>query len=94
MVFRVPTLGNNNLALDFDEDLSSLGVNNFDYVRMVRCLGRLCAHSWKHTDILRSTSHFHPANEFHKGSLLNLFFDRRLSCDTDLIDVGPISTAL
>jgi hypothetical protein len=33
VVFRVPALDNNDLALDFDEDLSSLGVNNFDYRR-------------------------------------------------------------
>jgi hypothetical protein len=34
VVFRVPALDNNDLALDFDEDLSSLGVNSFDYIRM------------------------------------------------------------
>jgi len=39
VVFRVPTLGNNDLALDFDEDLSSLGVNSFDYIRMAHLNG-------------------------------------------------------
>jgi hypothetical protein len=39
VIFRVPTLGNNDLALDFDEDLSSLGVNSFDYIRMAHLNG-------------------------------------------------------
>jgi hypothetical protein len=39
VVFRVPTLGNNDLALDFDEDLSSLGINSFDYIRMAHLNG-------------------------------------------------------
>lgn len=39
MVFRVPTPANNHLALDFDEDLSSLGVNSFDYIRMAHLNG-------------------------------------------------------
>lgn len=69
VVFRVPTLGNNNLALDFDEDLSSLGVNSFDYIRMVQYLGQYNAFSWKFTNIVSSTSHFHPANKLHEDSL-------------------------
>ena len=36
VVFRAPTLDNADMALDFDEDLSLLGVNSFDYIRMVR----------------------------------------------------------
>ena len=39
MVFRVPAFNKNNLALDFDEDLSSLGANSFDYVRMAHLNG-------------------------------------------------------
>jgi hypothetical protein len=35
----VPTYGNDHLALDFDEDLSSLGVNSFDYIRMAHLNG-------------------------------------------------------
>jgi hypothetical protein len=35
----VPTHDNNRLALDFDEDLSSLGVNSFDYIRMAHLNG-------------------------------------------------------
>jgi hypothetical protein len=31
--------GNDHLALDFDEDLSSLGVNSFDYIRMAHLNG-------------------------------------------------------
>jgi hypothetical protein len=39
VVFRVPTQDKNHLALDFDEDLSSLGVNSFDYIRMAHLNG-------------------------------------------------------
>jgi len=39
VVFRVPAFNKNNLALDFDEDLSSLGANSFDYVRMAHVNG-------------------------------------------------------
>lgn len=35
----MPTHSNNDLALDFDEDLSSLGVNSFDYIRMAHLNG-------------------------------------------------------
>jgi len=35
----VPTLNNNDLALDFDEDMSSLGANSFDYIRMAHLNG-------------------------------------------------------
>ena len=39
MVYRVPILGSEHLALDFDEDLSSLGLNSFDYIRMAHLNG-------------------------------------------------------
>ena len=39
VIFRVPTLANHDLALDFDEDLSSLGINSFDYIRMAHLNG-------------------------------------------------------
>jgi hypothetical protein len=37
--FRVPALDNNDLALDFDENLSSLGVSSFDYICMAHLNG-------------------------------------------------------
>ena len=39
MVYRVPTIENDDLALDFEGDLSSLGVNSFDYNRMAHLNG-------------------------------------------------------
>jgi hypothetical protein len=39
VVYRVPTLGNDSSALDFDEDLTSLGLNSFDYIRMAHLNG-------------------------------------------------------
>jgi hypothetical protein len=39
VVYRVPTLGNDSSALDFDEDLMSLGLNSFDYIRMAHLNG-------------------------------------------------------
>jgi len=39
VVFRVPAFDNSDLALDFDEDLLSLGVNSFDYIRMAHLNG-------------------------------------------------------
>jgi len=39
VVFRVPAFDNSDLALNFDEDLSSLGVNSFDYTRMAHLNG-------------------------------------------------------
>jgi hypothetical protein len=39
VVYRVPTLGNDAAALDFDEDLTSLGWNSFDYIRMAHLDG-------------------------------------------------------
>lgn len=39
MVYRVPTIENDDLALGFEGDLSSLGVNSFDYIRMAHLNG-------------------------------------------------------
>jgi hypothetical protein len=35
----VPTLGDDTSALDFEEDLTSLGLNSFDYIRMAHLNG-------------------------------------------------------
>jgi len=63
VVFRVPTLGNTDLALDFDDYLSSLGVNSFDYIRMVRAVELTPPLYLENANIVRSMSHSHPANE-------------------------------
>jgi hypothetical protein len=63
VVFRVPALGNTDMALDFDDDLSSLGVNSFDYIRMVRALELIPPLCLENANTVRSTFHSQPANE-------------------------------
>jgi hypothetical protein len=71
VVYRVPTLGNTDRALDFDEDLTSLGVNSFDYIRMVWLLEQIPPLFLEHADISRSMSQS-LSSELQKRSLRSL----------------------